>query len=164
MGLVDCIILVRYIIPSLRTVIILHINQSALIAAPIAVYYVALHNLPDDDKNDDDKDDHDHDHGFFHTDFDNFWKARLISFGTWVGLMILVFVPMHIWKNKVRCDVACCLYNCSLFSQGKKEVNQMLQKWEQEDRAVLPQGASYPSLKMKSIGVLSKAIVRVLTR
>lgn len=72
---------------------------SVLLAVPIAVYYVALHNLPEDE---DDKKDDDDDHHWFHWHgFDRVWKARLISLATWVGLMILVFVPMHIWKGKV---------------------------------------------------------------
>lgn len=35
----------------------------------------------------------------------------------------------------------------------------MLQKWEQEDRAVRPEGAPFPTLKMKQPGVISKNIV-----
>lgn len=68
-------------------------------AVPIAVYYVALHNLPEDA---DDKKEDDDDHHWFHWGgFDRTWKARLISLATWFGLMLLVFVPMHMWKGKV---------------------------------------------------------------
>jgi hypothetical protein len=60
--------------------------------------------LPEDPKEDkDDKDDDDH-HGFFHfhaPSFDRYWKARLIAFAVWIALMLLVFIPMHIWKRKV---------------------------------------------------------------
>lgn len=72
---------------------------SALLGVPIAVYYVALHNLPDDP--DEKKDDDDH-HEFFHFHgFDKVWKARLISLAAWIAVMIVVFVPMKIWKAKV---------------------------------------------------------------
>jgi len=119
------------------------VGFSSLIAVPIVIYYVAVNNLPDDNKNDDDDDD---DHHFFHNDFDKYWKARLISFGVWFALMFLVFIPMKIWK-----------------SSGKKAVNQMLANWEQEDRAVRPPGAPFPSLKMKMPGVLSKNIKFTVT-
>jgi hypothetical protein len=35
----------------------------------------------------------------------------------------------------------------------------MLQKWENEDRAVRPPGAPYATLKMKQPGVVTNAIV-----
>lgn len=110
---------------------------------PIAVYYLVLNSLPDDDKDDDDKkDDDDDDHHFFHTGgFDRYWKARLISFAVWIGLMILVFVPMHLWKKS-----------------GKTAVNKMLADYEAQDRAARP-GAAVPALRMKMPGVISKHIV-----
>lgn len=116
------------------------VSFAALLGVPIAIYYVALHNLPEDadDKKDDDDD---HDHWWHWHGFDRVWKARLISLAVWVALMLLVFVPMHLWKKK-----------------GKTEVNMMIQKWEAEDRAVLPPGAPYPTLKMKMPGVISKNI------
>ena len=71
---------------------------SALIGVPIAVYYLALNNLPNDDENNDNNDKDGH---HINPSFDRYWKARAISFGTWIALMVLVFVPMHMWKNSV---------------------------------------------------------------
>ncbi|KIP04872.1 hypothetical protein PHLGIDRAFT_25387 [Phlebiopsis gigantea 11061_1 CR5-6] len=117
------------------------VGSSALLAVPIAVYFVALHNLPED-ADDKKEDDDDHDHHFFHWGgFDRVWKARVISLAVWFALMLLVFVPMHLWKKK-----------------GKTTVNTLIQKWEAEDRAVLPAGAPYPTLKMKMPGIISKSI------
>lgn len=119
------------------------IGFSALIAVPIALYYVALNNLPDDDKKDDDDDDK---HHWYHWNgFNRVWKARLISLSSWILLMILVFIPMHMWKSK-----------------GKKEVNAMLAQWEAEDRATRPPGQPFPTLKMRQPGVLNGAIVRAI--
>lgn len=70
-------------------------SRSSLIAVPIAVYYLVLHHLPEDKDDDDDKDDD-------HHPFDRYWKARLISLAVWVAVMLLVFVPMHMWKSSVR--------------------------------------------------------------
>jgi len=117
----------------------------SLIALPIAMYYVALDNLPEDPE-DKKKEDHEHWWQVFHHGLNRYWKARLISIGTWVGLMILFFLPMHIWKNK-----------------GKKEVQAMLTKWENEDRAVRPAGAPLPTWKVKSFGVVSKNIKFAVT-
>jgi hypothetical protein len=111
----------------------------SLIAVPIAIYYVALDNLPEDPDEKKDKDDHWW-HVFRHG-LNRYWKARLISLGTWAALMILFFVPMHIWKNK-----------------GKKEVQAMVNKWDAEDRAVRTAGAPLPTWKVKSFGVMSKNI------
>ncbi|KAI0342107.1 hypothetical protein BDW22DRAFT_1358224 [Trametopsis cervina] len=122
------------------------ISSAALIGAPIAIYYVALNNLPDDDDKKDDKDKDDDHHIFHRFDFDKYWKARLISFAVWVALMFLVFVPMHIWKRK-----------------GKTAVNELLASWEKEDMAVRPPGMPFPSLRMKMPGVISKNIKFVLT-
>lgn len=110
-----------------------------LLGAPIAVYFIALDNLPGSDDIEIDRD------GFVHNDgFDRYWKARLISFATWVALMLIVFVPMHVWKNS-----------------GKKAVNQMLQNYEAQDRAARP-GAAVPSLRMKMPGVVTKTIKLVV--
>jgi len=119
----------------------------SVIAVPIAIYYVVLNKLPNDDKQDDDNLDNnldnnlDDDSPFFHEDFDKFWKARLISFAVWVALMFLIFVPMRIWKRS-----------------GKKAVNQMLDSWEKEDRAVRPASSPVPTMRMKMPGVLSRNI------
>jgi archaellum biogenesis protein FlaJ (TadC family) len=67
---------------------------SSLIAVPIAIYYVAFNNLPEDKDEFSDE--------FQFRGPDSIWKARLISFAVWVALMILVFVPMKLWKAKVR--------------------------------------------------------------
>lgn len=79
-------------------------SHSLLLGAPIAVYFIALDNLPGSDDIEIDRD------GFVHNDgFDRYWKARLISFATWVALMLIVFVPMHVWKNSVRAAIILCL-------------------------------------------------------
>ena len=85
-------------------------HRSSLIAVPIATYFLAYNALPEDEPKDDKKDDHDDDHHFFHfhkPSFDRYWKARLIAFAVWIALMILVFVPMRMWKKKV--SVTLCL-------------------------------------------------------
>ena len=112
---------------------------AAVIAGPIVVYHVALSNIPEPDDNDKDKDDH------FRDSFDRYWKARLIAMGTFLGLMIITFVPMHMWKNA-----------------GKKAVNQMLQRYEEQDRAARP-GAPFPTMRMKMPGVVTKNIVCIDT-
>lgn len=119
-----------------------HVLPRTLIGVPIAVYYVALQNLPEDP---DDKKDDDDDHFFHWHGFDRAWKARIISLATWVVLMFIVFMPMKIWK-----------------SGGKAQVNKMMQQWEAEDKAVRPEGAPYPTLKMKQPGIISKSIVSTL--
>lgn len=85
-------------------------SHSSLIAVPIATYFLAYNALPEDEPKDDKKDDHDDDHHFFHfhkPSFDRYWKARLIAFAVWIALMILVFIPMRMWKKKV--SVMMCL-------------------------------------------------------
>lgn len=94
---------------------------------------MALSKIPEPD--DKDKDDH------FRDSFDRYWKARIIAMATFLGLMIVTFVPMHMWKNA-----------------GKKAVNQMLQRYEEQDRAARP-GAPFPTLRMKMPGVVTKNIV-----
>ena len=95
MGLDDTFLHVRALSTlQYRPLIRAYLPDSAIIAAPIAVYYLVLHHLPED-KDDDDKDDDRH-------PFDRYWKARLISLAVWVAVMLLVFVPMHLWKRSVR--------------------------------------------------------------
>ena len=77
-----------------------------MIAVPIAVYFLALSKLPDDTKNNDDDDDH----HFFNTNFDKYWKARLISFSTWIVIMFLVWTPLRVWKGHVRPVFSSFLY------------------------------------------------------
>lgn len=110
---------------------------AAVIAGPIVVYYVVLNNTPEPST----IGENDHEH--FRSSFDRYWKARLAGFGTFVGLMILTFVPMHMWKNA-----------------GKKAVNEMLQQYEAQDRAARP-GAAVPTLRMKMPGVVTRNIVRI---
>lgn len=73
-----------------------------MIAVPIAVYFLALSKLPDDTKNDDGDDDDDDHHFFDNNNFDKYWKARLISFSTWIVIMFLVWTPLRVWKGHVR--------------------------------------------------------------
>ena len=51
----------------------------------------------DERDKEDDRDDDDHHHFYHFHGFDQFWKARLISFAVWIALMIIVFVLL--WSN-----------------------------------------------------------------
>ncbi|KAI0699561.1 hypothetical protein BC835DRAFT_1304450 [Cytidiella melzeri] len=116
------------------------VGLSSIIAAPIATYYLAYNALPADPADDKNKDKDDHLH-FQAATFDRFWKARLISFAVWIAVMLLVIVPMHLWKKK-----------------GKTTVNLLLAGWEKEDSAVRPPGMPFPSMRMKMPGILDKSI------
>ena len=48
-------------------------------------------------------------------------------------------------------------------SQGKRQVNQMLQKFSAEDAAVAGSSARIPEWAMKMPGIGSKALVRTLS-
>ena len=102
MGLVDCLVGVRATSLVHQNRIRLNARRSALIGAPIAAYVIALSHLQHNDE-DDDKDVDDDDRFFRdrRDAFDRYWKARLISLGVWLALMVLVFVPMHLWKRSV---------------------------------------------------------------
>lgn len=119
------------------------LSFASVIGVPIATYYLVIPHLPEDPE---DKDDDDHHHFFHWGGFDRVWKARLIALAVWVALMFLFFMPMKIWK-----------------SNGKAAVNQMLQQWEAEDKAVRPAGAPYPTLRMKQPGIVSKSIKIAVT-
>lgn len=114
---------------------------ACMIGAPIAIFYVALHNLPEDaeDKEEDDDDKDDHHHFFGHESFDRYWKARLIALGAWFAVCLLFYIPMLVWKH-----------------HGQKKVNKMLDKWEKEDKATL--GKECPTFKLKHINIISSHI------
>ncbi|KZT72066.1 hypothetical protein DAEQUDRAFT_723225 [Daedalea quercina L-15889] len=86
----------------------------ATIAVPIAVFYVMLRALPL--------------RGSTATSFDLFaaeanraWEARGISFAIFIAIILVMWLPMWLFKLS-----------------GKKQVNRMLARFEQEDRAVKP--------------------------
>ncbi|KAI0733201.1 hypothetical protein C8Q72DRAFT_950064 [Fomitopsis betulina] len=83
------------------------------IVFPIAMFYVALNVLPlkTNGTNVD----------VFRAESNRIWQARGISFAVFIGIVLFLWAPM--WFFKVS---------------GKKRVNQMLERFEQEDRAVKP--------------------------
>ncbi|KAH8080255.1 hypothetical protein BXZ70DRAFT_1068434 [Cristinia sonorae] len=113
---------------------------AAMIGVPIAINRVAYNLLPEDEDDRKDKDDKD-DHHFFHRPaFDRVWKARLIAFSAWFVITCLCYIPIIVWKM-----------------HGKKVVNKMLKKWEEEDRAMRP-NTEVPTWKMRTPGFLSNNI------
>ncbi|PCH43662.1 hypothetical protein WOLCODRAFT_26105 [Wolfiporia cocos MD-104 SS10] len=104
----------------------------ATLAVPIAAFYVALHMLP---YQSDVKDGFDYwPYGW--DDNGRVWKARGISFASFFAVLLLMWVPMFLWKLR-----------------GKSQVNKMLQRFEKEDRAVRP-NVELPTyrISMPSIG------------
>jgi len=94
-----------------------------VLAAPIAMYFVALRFLPNeaDVVQFDD---------FIYDDTGRIWKARGISIGTFFAVLALMWIPMLAWKLT-----------------GKRQVNKMLMRFENEDRAVKP-GVELPTYRI----------------
>jgi len=116
------------------------------IGAPIALFYVSLNILPEDaaEKKADQEIQNENNDGFFHdpffhNSFDKYWKARLIALATWLAVVILFYTPMVVWKR-----------------HGQKKVNQMLERWANEDKA--SQGENCATMRLKHIPIISSEI------
>ncbi|EJF65411.1 hypothetical protein DICSQDRAFT_124598 [Dichomitus squalens LYAD-421 SS1] len=125
----------RYLKPRFEIIFAVFMFLSML-AVPIVIYYVALHTLPahltqvGETFN-----------GERIFNDDRVWEARAASVGALVGLILLGWVPLFIWK-----------------ARGKRQVNQMLRKFSVEDAAVAGPSAQVPQWSMKMPGIGSKAI------
>jgi len=111
------------------------------LVAPIAVYFVALHALPQGQQNNVDD--------FWPYGWDDdgrYWKARMIAVASFIGVQLLTWIPMLSWK----------LY-------GKSSVNKMLQKFEVEDRAVREPGAPVPTYRISMPGIGSRVLNVIIT-
>jgi len=112
----------------------------ATLAVPIAMYYVALRVLPH--ASDDVKFDY---WPYGWDDASRIWKARGISIGAFFGVLILMWVPMLLWKL-----------------HGKSQVNKMLQRFENEDRAVRP-NVPLPTYRIAMPAIGGSALVLTVT-
>lgn len=109
----------------------------ASFALPITIYYVLLNVLPE-------RLEHFRDGNRVFTTDDRFWQARAASFGVFVGILLLGWLPFFLWK-----------------ARGKRTVNQMLAKFSAEDAAV--KGSQVPNWSMKMPGIGSKALHVMIT-
>jgi len=109
--------------------------------APIVIYFALLSVLPREAEVD-------FDFPPYGWDEDSrYWKARLISFGAFVGMLLLLILPMMLWKLA-----------------GKRSINKMLQKFEAEDRAVRGSfNGQVPIYRIKTPGVGSHALHLTIT-
>ncbi|KZT28955.1 hypothetical protein NEOLEDRAFT_1128440 [Neolentinus lepideus HHB14362 ss-1] len=74
-------------------------------------------------------------------DADRFIEARWITFGVFVGLMLLFILPISIWKFI-----------------GQRRVNKMLAGWAKEDRVLRGTNNQLPTWKVKTPGVFRPTI------
>ncbi|TFK54428.1 hypothetical protein OE88DRAFT_1642946 [Heliocybe sulcata] len=74
-------------------------------------------------------------------DADKFVEARWITFGVFVGMMLLFLVPIAIWKFV-----------------GQRRVNMMLANWAKEDRVLRGTDAQLTTWKVKTPGVFRATI------
>ncbi|OCH88861.1 hypothetical protein OBBRIDRAFT_836240 [Obba rivulosa] len=116
------------------------LNFVAGIAVPVAVYYVALHALTKHD-NDTLNNDIFEFNEFDNDDIDHYWDARLIAIGTGLGVTLLFWVPMLLWKQS-----------------GKNQVNTMLERFEVEDRAVRDASVKLPTYRIRMPGINARAL------
>ncbi|KII92579.1 hypothetical protein PLICRDRAFT_37349 [Plicaturopsis crispa FD-325 SS-3] len=131
----------RYFKPTLERIWMI-IALIAIVVLPIAVYPIVLHTTPREndgfnDGFDDRFDDRFDDHAYF--------LARAVSFGVFVGSLLLFYVPMGIWKYV-----------------GHKRVNRMVQGWMKEDQNTSG-GASVPSWRVRTPGVWNSRISLAIT-
>jgi hypothetical protein len=71
-----------------------------------------------------------------------FFLGRAVSTGAFLGIIILFFVPVAIWKF-----------------MGRRRVNFMLRKWAKADRMHKGQNVSLPTWKVKTPGVFRDTII-----
>ncbi|KAL4243975.1 hypothetical protein ABKN59_010050 [Abortiporus biennis] len=127
---------------------------AAMIAVPIAMFYVALKVLPMTKRDKDWAKAHPvgyvigygHYYNYWWHDIDRVWQARLVGFGSWVAIVLLYTMPLVIWK-------------CT----GRNKVNQMLKSWGNEDRAASSASdVEVPTWRLKYIGIFSTTIKLVI--
>ena len=111
-----------------------HISSS--IAVPIAVYYVAVDRLPETSA------EKAGGYQWWRSGFDRIWRARLISFASWIALAILFYVPILLLKHA-----------------GRSSINKMLKKWENEDQAARPTNSEIPHWHLGYIGIFGSTVV-----
>ncbi|KAH9929523.1 uncharacterized protein BXZ73DRAFT_102053 [Epithele typhae] len=110
------------------------------LALPIAIYYVALHALPNKEKVFQEA------NGRVLVEDDRFWEARAISGASLIGFLLLGWGPFFFWK-----------------AQGKRQVNQMLQRFRAEDAAMAGPNATIPEWTMNMPSMGSKALHVMIT-
>ncbi|EMD37372.1 hypothetical protein CERSUDRAFT_114044 [Gelatoporia subvermispora B] len=130
----------RWIHPKFDALFLI-LNFIVGIAVPVAVYYVALHQLTKNDKQTFDNDPFFDDRFDDDNDVEHYWDARLIAFGAWLGATLLFWVPMLLWKQS-----------------GKSQVNTMLERFEVEDRAVRDTRMALPTYRIRMPGIGAKAL------
>ncbi|KAI0743924.1 hypothetical protein C8Q80DRAFT_868972 [Daedaleopsis nitida] len=127
----------RYLKPRFEIIWAVFMLLASLVL-PIVIYYVVLHALPEKDTRVEEA------NGRFFTTDERPWQARAASLGSFLGLVLLGWVPFFVWK-----------------ARGKRSVNQMLAKFSAEDAAV--KGAQVPQWSMKMPGIGSKALHVMIT-
>ncbi|CCM03585.1 uncharacterized protein FIBRA_05722 [Fibroporia radiculosa] len=123
----------RYIKPGFDMVWAI-ITFIATLAVPIGMYYVALHLLPGENEVEFDY------WPYGWDDTGRIWKARGISIASFFAVLLLMWIPMFLWKLS-----------------GKSQVNKMLQRFEAEDRSVKPD-VELPTYRISMPGIGVNAI------
>jgi len=95
----------------------------ATFAVPIAMFYVMLRILPL-------KGDTETRFDLVRAEANRAWEARGVSFAVLFGIILFMWLPIWLFKTS-----------------GKKQVNRMLERFEQEDRAVRP-NAELPTYRI----------------
>ncbi|TFY58520.1 hypothetical protein EVJ58_g6373 [Rhodofomes roseus] len=111
----------------------------ATFAVPIAMFYVMLRMLPLKGTLDTTFD-------LLHAEANRAWEARGVSFAVLIGVILLMWFPMWLFK-----------------ASGKKQVNRMLERFEQEDRAVRP-GVELPIYRISRPRFMGTSIILNITR
>ncbi|KAI0663605.1 hypothetical protein C8Q70DRAFT_907040 [Cubamyces menziesii] len=130
----------RYLKPRFEIIFTIFMLLASF-AVPITVYYVVLHALPRHEEFVTDRFGN-----TFTVDDQAFWQARAASLGAFLGLLLIGWGPLFLWK-----------------AHGKRQVNQMLRKFSVEDAAVAGPGAQTPQWSMKMPGIGSKAIHLIIS-
>lgn len=92
------------------------------------------------------------------------WQARFVAFVVVVGLWIVMFLPITIWKYMVILIWFLLSVRCTETSSGKGRVrvNNMIDRWAKDDLRSASSYAAIPTWKVIMPGIFKDGIVSLL--
>lgn len=89
-------------------------------------------------------------------------EARALSFGIFIAVALIFFLPMLAWKYIVRSRLVRYKHLNLMYTilpQGHLQVQRLLSKWAKADRMTRGQNVPLPTWKVKTPGLLRDIIV-----